>query len=204
MSGSERTVTSEQRERLLERHRYINVNHDDWYTHVYEFFKADMREVGIEVWRTYFTGFCSQGDGACFEGTLDNALTYLDHHHKDQYPMIRKLLGHGGGLYVRCEHRGSYYHRYCTEFWVDADTLTGIVDQPTEFHTTIVEQWQSDLDSEMSDFEKDVIEQWRTYMQDLYRKLEEEYDYQTSDEAVWETIEANELDEDEEEYDEVA
>jgi hypothetical protein len=38
-----------------------------------------------------------------------------------------------------------------------------------------------------------VIEQWRTYMQDLYRKLEEEYDHLTSDEAVWETIEANEL-----------
>jgi len=31
-------------------------------------------------------------------------------------------------------------------------------------------------------------------MQDLYRLLEAEYDYLTGDEAVWETIEANELD----------
>ena len=35
-------------------------------------------------------------------------------------------------------------------------------------------------------------------MGDLYRKLEAEYDYLVTDEAVWETIEANELDQTEE------
>jgi hypothetical protein len=180
------------------------VDHGDWYEGVYESFKADMRAVGITVWRMYFSGFHSQGDGACFEGTLDNALTYLNHHHKDQYPMIRKLVEHGGDVYARCEHRGSYYHENSTVFWVDADTLTGMVPQPTEFHETIVEQWQSQLEDEVNAFEKDVIEQWRSYMQDLYRKLEAEYEHLTDDEAVWDTIEANELDEDEEEYDEAA
>lgn len=197
-------MNSEQREQLLEEHRYINVKFDDWWDFVYSDFKEDMREVGIDVRRMYFTGFWSQGDGACFEGRLDDASKYLDHHHKDQYPMIRKLLEHGGGLYVRCEHRGHYYHENCTEFWVDADTLTGMLDQPTEFHEQIAEQWQDQLDRELDDFERDVIEQWRTYMQDLYRKLKEEYDYLVSDEAVWETIEANELDEDEEDLDEAA
>jgi hypothetical protein len=112
--------------------------------------------------------------------------------------MIRKLLEHGGEIYAQCKHRGPYYHQNCTEFWLDANTLTGIVDQPTEFHTTIVEQWQEQLDDEVNEFEKDIIEQWRTYMGDLYRKLEAEYDYLVSDEAVWETIEANELDQVEE------
>ena len=36
-------------------------------------------------------------------------------------------------------------------------------------------------------------------MQNLYDLLESEYDYLTSDEAVWETIVANELNLDEEE-----
>ena len=76
--------------------------------------------------------------------------------------------------------------------------------QPTEFHETIAEQWQGQLEDEVDAFEKDVTEQWRTYMQDLYRKLEEEYDHLVSDEAVWDTIEANELDEDEEDWDEAA
>jgi hypothetical protein len=198
MSGSEKMVSSEQRERLLERHRYINVEHDDWYDCVYADFREDMKAVGISVTRMYFTGFWSQGDGACFEGSMEDTLKYLDHHHKDQYPMIRKLLGYEGEVYVNCSHRGNYYHQYCIEFWADSDTLTGIVDQPTEFHTTIVEQWQEQLTDEMDAFEKDIIEQWRSYMQDLYFKLEAEYDYLVSDEAVWETIEANELDQMEE------
>jgi hypothetical protein len=197
-------VSSERKEKLIEQHRYINVEHDQWWDCVYADFREDMKAVGINVTRMYFSGFCSQGDGACFEGLLDNALTYLDHHHKGQYPMIRKLLEAGGDVYVNCEHRGHYYHQNCTEFWADADTLTGMLDQPTEFHETIVEQWQEELTDEMDAFEKDVIEQWRSYMQDLYSKLEDEYDHLTSDEAVWDTIVADELDEDEEEYDEAA
>ena len=197
-------MNSEQRELLLEKHRYINVEFDDWWDFVYEDFKRDMATVGIEVKRMYFSGFCSQGDGACFEGTLDDTLKYLDHHHKDQYPMIRKLLEHGGWVYAGCEHRGRYYHENCTEFGTDADTLTDTVDQPTEFHEQIVENWQRQLEREMEDFEDDVIEQWRSYMQDLYSKLKAEYDHLTSDEAVWETIEANEWDQDEEDCDEAA
>jgi uncharacterized protein YaaW (UPF0174 family) len=85
---------------------------------------------------------------------------------------------------------------------VDADTLFGILPKPTEFHEQIAEQWQDLLSKEMDDFEQDVTEQWRTYMRDLYRKLEEEYDHLTSDEVVWDTIEANELDTDAEEGEE--
>ena len=197
-------VKSEQRERLIEKHRYINVDYDEWWDCVFADFREDMKAVGIDVTRMHFSGFCSQGDGACFEGSFDNAQTYLDHHHKGHYPMIRKLLEHEGEVYARCEHRGHYYHENCTVFWVGSDTLTGMLPQPTEFHETIVEQWQSQLEDEISDLEDAVVEQWRVYMVDLYRKLEEEYDYLTSDEAVWDTIEANELDADEEDWDEAA
>jgi predicted glycoside hydrolase/deacetylase ChbG (UPF0249 family) len=164
-------------------------------------FVEDMKKVGIQVNTIYFSGFSSQGDGACFVGAMDNTLTYLDHHHVDQYPMIRKLLEHDGEVYVKCKHSGHYYHENCTEFWADSDTLTGMVDQPTEFHEAIVEEWQRLLEDEVNNFETDVTEQWRTYMQQLYRKLEAEYDHLTSDDAVWDTIEANELIEDLEEED---
>jgi len=197
-------VNLEQRERLIERHRCINVEFDEWWDCVYADFREDMKAVGINVTRMYFSGFCSQGDGACFEGSLVNAQAYLDKHHKDQYPMVHKLLEHEGEVYVNCSQRGRYCHQNSTEFWVDSDTLTGMLPQPTEFHETIVGQWHDQLSDEIAAFEKDVIEQWRTYMGDLYRKLEAEYDYLVSDEAVWETIEANELDADEEDCDEAA
>lgn len=189
------TVTSSQRTALLEKYRYINVEYDRWWDSIDSDFTEDMKKIGIEVERTYFTGFWSQGDGACFSGRMYNAQTYLDHHHQDQYPMVRKLLDAGGGIYVRCRQSGRYYHENCTEFWMDADTLTGMLDQPTDFHIEVVAAWQAQLDEEVHDLEQDIIEQWRTYMQDLYRKLEAEHDYLTSDDAVWETIEANELDE---------
>jgi hypothetical protein len=194
-------VASSQRTALLEKYRYINVDHGDWWDSVESVFVEDMKKVGIQVNTIYFSGFSSQGDGACFVGQLSNALTYLDHHHVDQYPMIRKLLEHDGEVYVKCKHSGHYYHENCTEFWADSDTLTGMVDQPTEFHEAIVEEWQRLLEDEVNNFETDATEQWRTYMQQLYRKLEAEYDHLTSDDAVWDTIEANELIEEVEEED---
>ena len=191
-------VNSEQRERLLEEHRYINVEYDHWWDCIESDFREDMKKVGINVNRIYFSGFWSQGDGACFEGTFDNVRTYLDHHHKDQYPMIRKLLDHGGGVYAECKHSGHYYHENCTAISVEAsERFYYLIECPTEFHEQIADQWDKLLDDELSAFEEAVTEQWRTYMQDLYCKLEAEYDYLTSDEAVWEAIEANELDEEE-------
>jgi hypothetical protein len=43
--------------------------------------------------------------------------------------------------------------------------------------------------------EEDVQEAFRDHMRDLYKRLEEEYDYLTSYEVVWESIRANGLDE---------
>jgi hypothetical protein len=185
--------------RLLEEHRYINVEHHEWWDCVYEDFTDRMKAVGIHVYKMYFSGFYSQGDGACFEGQLDDTLTYLDHHHKDAYPMIRKLLEADGEVYINCKHRGHYYHENCTSFWVDANTLTSMIDQPTEFHEHVVESWQRLLDAELVDFEAAVTQQWRVYMQELYRDLEKTYDCLTSDGEVWDTIVANELDEDDDE-----
>jgi hypothetical protein len=201
------TVTSSQRASLIEKHRDINIHHD-WWDCTYADFAEDMKVVGIHVDSVYFSGFWSQGDGACFVGSLDNALTYLDHHHQDQFPMVRKLLELGGGVYVRCRHSGRHWHQYCTEFSTEADPFHNCVESRSELQDAVVEQWQDLLDKEMSDFEEAVIDQWRTYMADLYHRLEEEYDHLTSDDAVWESIVANELDvpdeDDGEDWDEAA
>jgi hypothetical protein len=195
-------VKSEHRNALLEKYRCINVEYDKWWDCVYADFKEDMREVGICVDRMHFSGFGSQGDGAGFEGSFDNLRTYLDHHHKDQYPMIRKLLASDGYVYVTS--RGMYCHANSMVFSIEHDTFYRLIECPTEFQEKIVDAWDRQLEDEASDFEKDVIEQWRSYMQDLYRKLKEEYYYLTSDEAVWEAIVANELDMDGEDLDDAA
>ena len=118
--------------------------------------------------------------------------------------MIRKLLASDGYVYVTSTHRGNYFHSDSTSFSVEHDTFYRLIECPTEFHEQIVDTWDRQLEDEVDAFEKDVIEQWRSYMDDLYRKLEEMYDYLVSDEAVWEAIESNELDMDEEDLDEAA
>lgn len=185
--------------KTLDKYRHINVEHIDWWDSTYEMFKEDMKEQGIYVSQMYFSGFWSQGDGACFDGQLDDVPLFLEKNFKpDDYPMIRKLLDSGGSVKFSVEHSGHYYHENCTRFYIEADRLEYVVDIPTDFHGQIVEQWDSILDTEIVDFEKQSVEIFKNHMRNLYRKLEKEYDYLTTDEAVWETVCANDLNDDDE------
>lgn len=186
-------VASSQRTALLEKYRYINVEHNNWWDCVESDFVEDMKQVGIQVDKIYFSGFWSQGDGACFVGSLDNALTYLNHHHVDQFPMLRKLIEMGGGVWATSEHRGRYYHSSCVSINAECDPFWQCTDPKSELQEAVIQRWDDMVDKEIVDFEAALAEQWRTYMNDLYTKLEEEHDYLTSDDAVWDTLEANEL-----------
>jgi len=132
--------------------------------------------------RIYFTGFWSQGDGACFEAWYAHA--------KGAPRQIRKYAPKDATLHqiaddlaavqrrnfyqLRAEttQRGHYYHANCMSVSVERDSPT----------------WQG-----MTVGAEDaVIEALRDLARWLYRQLECEYGYLTSDEAVDETIAANE------------
>jgi hypothetical protein len=66
---------------------------------------------------------------------------------------------------ARVKHSGPYYHKYCTVFDVE-----GMTDGQ----------------------EKEFIELSRDLMQHLYRALEQEHDYQNSDECISDLLEASE------------
>ena len=186
-------VASSQRTALLEKYRYINVEYNDWWDCVESDFIEDMKQVGIHVDKTYFSGFWSQGDGACFVGSLDNALTYLNHHHVDQFPMLRKLIEMGGGVWATSEHRGRYYHSSSVSINAECEAFWQCANPKSELQEAVIQRWDDMVDKEIVDFEAALAEQWRTYMNDLYTKLEEEHDYLTSDDGVWDTLVANDL-----------
>jgi hypothetical protein len=158
-----------------------------------------MKQVGIHVDKIYFSGFWSQGDGACFVGSLDNALTYLNHHHVDQFPMLRKLIEMGGSVWANSDHRGRYYHSNSVSINAECEAFWQCANPKSELQEAVIQRWDGMVDKEIVDFEAALAEQWRTYMNDLYTKLEEEHDYLTSDDGVWDTLVANELIEDLEE-----
>jgi hypothetical protein len=193
------TDVSSQRTALLEKYRYINVEHNNWWDCVESDFIEDMKQVGIHVDKIYFSGFWSQGDGACFVGSLDNALTYLNHHHVDQFPMLRKLIEMGGTVWATSDHRGRYYHSSSVSINAECEAFWQCANPKSELQEAVIQRWDGMVDKEIVDFEAALAEQWRTYMNDLYTKLEEEHDYLTSDDGVWDTLVANELIEDLEE-----
>ncbi|MFN8680294.1 antitoxin of toxin-antitoxin stability system [Paracoccus sp. P2] len=168
----------------------------DWYDAVYEDFQRIAEILGIDFKthsirlmgggsrqepRIFFTGFWSQGDGASFEchyAYRKNAPVEIRSH----APLDKTLHGIADALQavqrrnfyqLRAEatHRGHYYHEYCMAISVTRDSPT----------------WQDMT----ADAEETIIEAMRDLARWLYRQLEREYDYLSSDEAVDETIIAN-------------
>lgn len=161
----------------------------DWWDHVYEDADTIAAILGIELDRKrggtsptiWFSGFASQGDGACFEGRYafkaDAPQAIRAHAGKDDTlhniadGLAEVQALHGNRLEARVIHRGHYYHKYCTEIDV-TDAESG--------------------DNAPDDTAKTVAELLRNFMQWIYDALQSEHDFQSADAQVDESIEANE------------
>lgn len=196
MSG----IDDKRKERLIEKHRQINVNHEDWWDDVYSQFIEDMEAKGIDTSerRMSFSGFCSQGDGASFTGYIHCDKTFLDAHPqlKDKRPTtLRLVYDHHATLGLSIERTGHrYVHENTVSVDVEPDQFYQILDGTDPLRMAVIEQWDEDLNYELIGFREEVQEIIRDYCRELYNNLKEEFDYLTSDEAVWEAITANDLD----------
>ena len=168
----------------------------DWYEFVYADFETICSVLGLHLKTRpvrlmgggtrqkpciYFSGFWSQGDGACFEASYAynrNAPRLI----RDHAPQDTELHRIADSLQVvqRCNfyqlraeahHRGHYYHEYCMVIAVERESPT--------------------CQDMTADAEDTLIEALRDLARWLYRQLEREYEYQTSNEMVDEAITAN-------------
>lgn len=182
--------------KILDEHRHWNTEHIDWWEGVYEQFKGDMDAIGIQVERMYFSGFWSQGDGACFEGYVFDWELFLNSLGYTEPALIDHATSYFG---MRVEHRGHYYHENCTSFGFDTPLPSSNEDEdfiddysPHERDSLQEAVWLALLNQYSGDsFEREFTEAFKDHMRDLYQRLEEEYDYLTSDEAVLDSLEAN-------------
>ena len=168
----------------------------DWYDAVYEDFQNIAEILGIRF-RTrtvrlmgggtrqdpciWFRGFWSQGDGASYEGVWRHARgaaarlrayapqDVVLHGIADRLQAIQRR----NFFQLRAEitHHGHYSHEYSMRISVERDS-------PTE----------QDMTPDAGDI---VTEALRDLARWLYRQLEREYEYLTSDEAVDESLRAN-------------
>ena len=184
---------------LIEKHRDINTDYD-WWDCTYDHFAEDMRIKHIEVDKMQFSGFWSQGDGASFTGHITNSKAFMETHDlTETYPTVMRYLNKGGNLFLFVARTS---HHYVHENTVSAELrdpyYTNFRDLLSSddggIRDAVISHWDTLLDEEIGELQSHVTEIIRDYCVDLYRRLEKEYDYLTSDEAVWDAIVANDLD----------
>lgn len=188
------------KEKALDGFRDVNVHHD-WWDYIYDDFKEFCKTIGIDVdtRKTWFSGFSSQGDGAGFTSDINfitlvegvQSKSYLEHapkiheEHKsfklDACPADRRIID------------------LIKRKWISISVHTEGIDRPydTRMHFDWSREGAALVDYRMTEKQIDIIESWLEDVLSeltslLYRMLEKEYEYQTSDEAVKETIIANE------------
>jgi hypothetical protein len=162
--------------------QFIFQDSHDW-EHIYEDATTIGSLMGIEIDKIYFTGFSSQGDGACFEGTYAykkgsvKAVKDYAPEDKELHRIVEELYQlqkkNAYKLQASVKQRGHYMHSGCTEVEV--------------FKYDSGYDWPS-----FNDDEKELKELLRDFMNWIYNQLEKEHDYLYSAESVDENITINE------------
>ncbi len=68
------------RERVLDKYRYFETEDMDWWKFVYDDWKEKLEELGFMNPDIWFSGFSSQGDGACFDCNHIDIKKFSAHH----------------------------------------------------------------------------------------------------------------------------
>lgn len=164
-------LSDKAKKKALDSNREINV-YDSWYQFVYEDAKEIAAIFGLNIDEIYFSGFWSQGDGACFTGSYSfkkNSLSLLKSYlgenaeQSEPYRIAKVLQGIQRKQFysVECEiaQRGTYSH---------SNTMYLSLFDAKRYDET----------------ENDVLRCLRAFADWIYKSLQKEYEYQTSDDAV--------------------
>lgn len=168
----------EVKEKAIEKNRYINVDFDEWSACIIEKWNEKLEKIGFCNTAIYFSGFSSQGDGACFDNDsyhfdLNLLLKNVDLTDEER-EKIYSLKGnfdltiersHNGGLY--CHENTRYINIDC--FYIEDEEEKSLLNK----------------------FEKLLEELRESLCIQIYEDLEKEYYYLTSDDSIYETLQAN-------------
>ena len=175
-------LSDEAKEKAIESCRQINVEDTDWHEFVYEGWYELLESYGFTEADIYFSGFWSQGDGACFE------CKYIDLQQSFKEYTLESLLE--GNKVKHAAALANYIDSYCS-----ARIITVNYHYSHERTRRIESSVNCDLPRMNAAVENffDWLEEKRLELcRKIYKSLEESYSYLTSDPTVIEAIEANE------------
>ena len=126
--------------------------YEEWYELTLENFKGQLETLGFEEVQINFTGFWSQGDGACFHGKYSSVQKLDSYDYKELETLHGSLLD-SKVEYALLQHIGHYSHENSVRYDFDYEDH---IDE--EFFASACEE----------------------FMRLIYSTLEAEYDYLTS------------------------
>jgi hypothetical protein len=174
----------------------------EWWDCVYEDAKEQGKELGFDIGRINFSGFYSQGDGACWSGQI-GIVRWMRAHCKDSIAL-------------------DAWAQLVDEGWLDSTLAIGYRDHPYRSGTMSV-SWYAELDGiednevegecifkgmpanelvklitssdleykSMADLTEAIEQSAREYADKIYNQLREEYEYITSEANLIEMCEIN-------------
>jgi hypothetical protein len=190
------------KEELIEKHRDINVDGDWWHEGVYEWFEQECDKCGVSIASTQrmvgngkaryekditWSGFWSQGDGAAFSGAVVDMDKALGDFYSD-YPILHKYIEELEGYWKFSWGIGRGNNILINDYEIEPINFYLEDDHPFK------DIWKEELNKELEHVEAVLIDLAEGLCELLYEALRDEYEALTSDEAVWDTIVANELD----------
>lgn len=210
--------------KLIEKHRDFNV-HDTWYDFTIDQFVEECNKLkfDVSVEDVQFSGFWSQGDGASFTFTsyglnavLDGCVEFLKEH-------VDPPADTGGYLSALWSFATNFLATFEKYRLLGEDFMDNVMydchiqAERTGYHyshsRTVTTQFTDNVAADYEDIatESGFYESCREFGIDgfiediadaLYHDLEAEHEYQTSDDAVWEALEANGIEVEEEDDEE--
>ena len=172
-------LSEEAKEKAIENYRYLEVELFDWYEPIYDMFKDTYSDL-FEITDMYFSGFCSQGDGAMFEYSgvteklIDEFIAQLE-----LTPLRKKIVKDIFHFRGSGKQHGHYYHEKCCWHIINIECTYAY----REGYYPNIDEFMYEL---QVDFDAYVREKYIELAQQLYQWLEDEYEYLTNpeDEAI--------------------
>lgn len=151
-----------------------------WAENITDDWKEDLESnYGISEAVIYWSGFCSQGDGASIstEYYIDIEKFLRKCKAWSKFRVLHNIVDREE-IHAKVNRSSS---RYSHE-----NTVSGSVELDYNI------DWTSTQEAAAERLEEFLTDKIRELSRELYRELDKENDYQQSDEALWATIEANE------------
>jgi hypothetical protein len=154
-------------ETLIQDNREHETEHDDWFEPITEGFEEDMKNAGFDDITIGFTGFWSQGDGACFYGKVTDNQKLIETLKEEDYIEKELNIPAIDDLNIHIIKTSRHYEH--------ENTIAGNVEG----------DWAND-----HDLLENAVTKWaRDKSRELYKSLEKYHDELTSDEYVIEYLE---------------